>query len=128
MDDPYFAQIMLRIESRIHEADHEARDEGRILPKDSSVKSALRKADLGLGGKNPANPPKDEMERWIAVLADSLIKIARELEECDGVRKSDFILSLRATVESLDTRREMANSARGYLDFLDGFLKQMKNG
>jgi len=128
MKDPYFAQIMLRIESRINQADHEIRAGGEIVPKDSSVKSALRKAELGLGGKKPVNPPKDALEVWIAGLAESLIEIAGELEESDGVPKNDFILAMGAAKDSLETRREMANSPRGYLDFLDEFLGQMKNG
>ena len=128
MKDPYFAQVMLRIESRINQADHETREAGQIVPKDSSVKSALRKAELGLGGKKPVNPPKDALEVWTAGLAESLIEIAREVEESIGVPKSDFILALGAAKDSLETRRELANSPRGYLDFLDEFLGQMKDG
>lgn len=65
---------------------------------------------------------------WIAGLAESLIEIARELEESIGLPKSDFILALGAAKDSLETRREMANSPRGYLDFLDEFLGQMRKG
>ena len=128
MKDPYFAQLMLRVETCINQADHEAREEEGLVPKDSSVKSALRKAELGLGGKKPVNPPKDALEVWIAGLAELLIETAKELEEADGVPRSDFLRTLGAARESLDTRREMAGSARGYLDFLDGFMKQMRNG
>jgi hypothetical protein len=128
MKDPRYAQIMFRIESLINEADHEAREEGEIIPKDSAVKSALRKAELGLGGKKPAHPPKDVMELWTTYLAESLMALAVELEESAGCSKRDFIMTLSAAKDSLDTRHEMGNSPRGYLDFLDGFLGQMGNG
>ncbi len=127
MDDPRFAEIIFRIESHVFQADQAALREGEILPKDSSVKSALRKAELGLGGKKPVNPPKDPLEKWIVGLADSLILLAKELEVSSGVSKGDFLTTLGAAKESLDTRREMAGTPRGYLDFLEGFLKQMKN-
>ncbi len=127
MKDPYFAQIMLRVETCIHEADHEAREEEGLMPKDSSVKSALRKAELGLAGKKPAKPPKDALENWIAGLAELLVETAAELEESEGVSKGDFLRILGAAKDSLDTRREMANSPRGYLDFLEGFIKQARN-
>lgn len=125
MKDPRFAQIMLRVETCINLADHEARDAGKIVPKDSSVKSALRKAQLGLGGKPPVKPPKDGLERWIAGLSDALIEVAKALKESDDVSKGDFLKTLSAARDSLDTRREMANSPRGYLDFLDEFMKQI---
>jgi hypothetical protein len=127
MKDPRFAQIMFRIESVINEADHEAREEGEFIPKDSAVKSALRKAELGLGGKKPVHPPKDLTELWTTYLAESLMALAVELES-DGCSRRDFIMTLGAAKDSLDTRREMGNSPRGYLDFLDGFLGQMGNG
>ena len=127
MNDPYFAEIMFQIESHIQRADQAAREEGDILPKDSAVKSGLRKAELGLCGKKPVNPPKDKAEEWAAGLMESLILMAKELED-NGIPKSDFIRTLAAARDSLDTRREMANSPRGYLDFLDGFIKQARNG
>ena len=117
---------MFRVESIISQADQAAIQGGEILPKDSSVKSALRKAELGLSGKKPLNPPKDKLEKWIAGLADSLIALAKELELSNGVSKSDFLVTLGAAKESLDTRREMAGTPRGYLDFLGDFLKQVK--
>jgi hypothetical protein len=127
MKEPYFALIMLRVETCINQADHEAREEALIVPKDSSVKSALRKAELGLGGKKPLKPPKDALEVWIAGLAELLVETAKELEQSDGVSKGDVLRTLGAVRESLDTRREMANSPRGYLDFLDGFLSRMRD-
>lgn len=127
MDDPRFAEIMYRVESHISQADQAVLRDGAILPKDSSVKSALRKAELGLVGKKQVNPPKDELEKWIAGLADSLIVLAKELELSHGVSKGDFLTTLAEARKSLDIRREMAGTPCGYLEFLAGFLKQMKN-
>lgn len=124
MKDPRFAMIMFRIESRIAAADKEARDDGNVLPKDSAAKSALRKAKSALDGRKPVKPPKDELELWIASLADSLAAIGREMDRGEGVPKSDFTRTLDAACDSLDTRREMGGTPRGYLDFLEGFIKQ----
>ena len=38
----------------------------------------------------------------------------------------DWILSLKATEDSLKTRREMYGHSRGYLDFLKGFIDEGK--
>ncbi len=127
MDDPYFLNIIMRIESRITEADREARDAGIVLPKDSAVKSALRKTELALSGKPPVNPPKDPLEEWIANLSASLVGMAGDLEATAGIRTADFLKTLSAARQSLDTRREMAGTPRGYLDFLEGFIEQARS-
>lgn len=123
MDDPRFAAILFKIESRILAADDEARKAGHCLPKDSAVKSALRKAELALDGKKPANAPKDELEVWIAGLSKSLVGIFREMEKTGEANKGEFRTTLGAARGSLDTRREMAGTPRGYLDFLEGFVR-----
>ncbi len=128
LKDPNFNVLIYQIEQCIHQVDQEALREGAVQAKDSAVKSALRKAELGLGGKKPAKPPKDALEQWTADLAASLIELAHELQEAGGVTKGEFIMALGATKDSLDTRREMAGTPRGYLDFLEGFLGQIGNG
>lgn len=123
LKDPHFAVILFRIESRIVAADGEAREAGQFVPKDSAVKSALRKAELALAGKKPVNSPKDPLEVWIAGLGESLAGISREMEKSGEASKGEFALALGAARDSLDTRREMAGTPRGYLDFLEGFIK-----
>ncbi len=126
MKDPYFAEIMMSIESRITDMDREFRDAGTLVPKDSAVKSALRKTELALGGKKPVNPPKDDLEKWTAALSSSLIDLSKELETERGVSKGEFATTLGAVKDSLDTRRELAGTPRGYLDFLEGFIRQVR--
>jgi len=121
--NPHIASILFRIESRIVAADGEAREAGQLVLKDSAVKSALRKTELALTGKKPVNPPKDALEVWIAGLSESLVGICREMEMTGEASKGEFTLALGATRDSLDTRREMAGTPRGYLDFLEGFIK-----
>jgi hypothetical protein len=97
------------------------------VPKDSAVKSALRKAELALGGKKPVNPPKDDLEKSIAAeLSATLIEVSKELKAEGGVSKGEFAMTLGAARDSLDTRREMAGTPRGYLDFLEGFIRQAR--
>ncbi len=122
MKDPYFAAILMRIESHIHDTDRETRAAGGFAPKDSAVKSALRKAELATGGKPSAKKPKGAEEEWIAALCGALVEIGREMAKEGGVPAVHFIAALKATQTSLDTRREMAGHPRGYLDFLVGFI------
>lgn len=122
MKDPYFAAILMRIESHIHETDRETLAAGGFSPKDSAVKSALRKAELAMGGKPPAKKPKGAEEEWIAALCDALVAMGREMAKEGGLPAAHFIAALKATQESLDTRREMAGHSRGYLDFLAEFI------
>ena len=123
LKNPHFAAILFQLESRIVAADGEAREAGQFVPKDSAVKSALRKAELALAGKKPVNPPKDALEVWTAALSESLVGISREMEMTGEASKGEFALALGAARDSLDTRREMAGTPRGYLDFLEGFIK-----
>lgn len=124
MKDPYFAHILFHIESRIVAADQEARLSGNCIPKDSAVKSALRKAKLALDGKKPANPPKDKLEEWTVQLSQSLATIGQQLVADEDVTRGDFARALDGTCDSLDTRREMSGTPRGYLDFLEQFISQ----
>jgi hypothetical protein len=127
MKDPYFAAILMRIESHIHETDRETlAAAGGFTPKDSAVKSALRKTELALGGKPPAKKPKGAEEEWIAALCGSLVAIGREMAKEGGLPPAHFIAALKATQESLVTRREMGGHPRGYLEFLEGFIGEAR--
>ncbi len=124
MKDPYFAAILMRIESHIHDTDRETLAAGGFLPKDSAVKSALRKAELAMGGKPSAKKPKGAEEEWIAALCGALVGIGREMAKEGGLPPAHFIAALKATQSSLDTRREIARHSRGYLDFLVEFMSE----
>ena len=126
MKDPYYAAILLRIEGHIHDRDRDTRNAGIWSPKDSAVKSALRKAELAMGGKKPVAKPKGEVEEWVAALSGQLVEIGRELAREEGLPIAHFALALKATQESLDRQREMAAHPRGYLDFLEGFMREAR--
>lgn len=128
MKDPYFAAILMRIESHILDTDRETRAGGVVMPKDSAVKSALRKAELALGGKPPAKKPKGAEEEWIATLSGKLVEIGKEMAKEGGLPPAHFIAALKSAQSSLDTRREMAGHPRGYLDFLAEFISQARGG
>ena len=128
MKDPYFAAMMMQIEGLIHDVDLETRTAGSWSPKDSAVKSALRKAELAIGGKKPATKPKGELEEWVAALSAKLVELGRDIAREGGPPIGHIIMALKATQDSLDTQREMAGHARGYLDFLEGFMSQARGG
>ena len=121
MKNPYYAAILMRIESHIHDTDRETQEAGGFSPKDSAVKSALRKAELATGGKPPAKKPKGAEEEWIGALCGALV-----MTKEGGVPPAHFVAALKATQSSLDTRREMAGHPRGYLDFLAEFMSEAR--
>ncbi|WP_367870313.1 hypothetical protein [Luteolibacter sp. Populi] len=90
------------------------------------MKSALRKAELAMGGKKPVAKPKGEVEEWVAALSGQLVEIGRELAREKGLPIAHFALALKAAQGSLDTQREIAGHARGYLDFLEGFMREAR--
>lgn len=126
MQDPYFAAISMRIEAHIHDSDRDIRNGGTWSPKDSAVKSALRKAELTIGGKKPVAKPKGEVEEWVAALSGQLVEIGKELAKEGDLPIAHFAMALKATQDSLDTRREMAGHSRGYLDFLEEFMRDAR--
>ncbi len=126
VQDPYYSQIIFRIESVIHQCDAQAKADG-IDFKDSDVKSILQKS-IGIAkGKRPNIPEKSEKEKRLAMMLSKLLALAEALStdtEDGSVSKSDWIISLSAVDDSLKTRREMYGHSRGYLDFLKGFLEK----
>ncbi len=126
MRDPRFAPILMKIEGRIHDSDMDNLVAGKWIPKDSAVKSALRKAELALGGKKPSTKPKGEEEEWVAALSGQLVELGKQLLRDEGLPVAYFALGIKATQGSLETQREMAGHSRGYLDFLEGFVKQAR--
>lgn len=126
MKNPYYAAILMGIEGIIHDTDRETREAGGFLPKDSAVKSALRKAELAMSGKPPAKKPKGAEEEWIAALCGALVESGREMAKEGGVPAAHSIAALKATQSSLDTRREIAGHPRGYLDFLAEFMSGVR--
>ncbi len=123
--DPHFTSLIFRLESRIAGEDRAAREAGSVAPKDSAVKSALRKAELALDGKLPKKPPSGALEEWTAALARVLANACRDMTAAGEASLKESAACLGAVRGSLDIRREMAGGdPRGYLDFLAGFIAE----
>ena len=122
MKDPFYAKIMLGIESLIH--DHDQLSDGRLT--DSDAKSSIRKALSMLKGKPLITSPKNERDRMKGALSIALV----DNFEGDGrdveITKGDYVKALLAVEDSLKTRREYHGHPRGYLDFLVDFIAQAR--
>ena len=122
MKDPFYARIMLSIESLIHE--HDQKSDGKFT--DSDAKSSISKALSMLKGKPLTGPPKSERDRMKGALSIALVGNF-ELEEKEAsITRGDHVKALLAVEASLKTRREHHGQPRGYLDFLVGFIAQAR--
>ena len=122
MRDPFYARIMLRIETHIHNADSQAKAESSVLLTDSNVKSSIRKALVFLNGKQPKMESGNAKDRCIGALATGLAGMCEHLEK-EQVARKDYTLALLAVEDSLKTRHDHYNQPRGYLDFLQTFIR-----
>ena len=118
MKDPFYARLMLGIESLIHEHDQES---DRKFT-DSDAKSSIRKALSILKGKPLVAPPKSERDRRKGALTIALVGNFEWEEKKAKVTRSDYVKALLAVEDSLKTRREYHGHPRGYLEFLEGFI------
>ena len=126
MKDPFYAQIMFRIETLIHERDEEAKRESDLTLKDTNVKSAIRKAMGMLQGKSPKLDPGPLLDHWIGRIAIDLCGQCNVVENEENVERRHYIRALLAVEDSLKTRRELEGHSRGYLDFLKRFIEQRR--
>ena len=124
--DPYFSGIIFEIERTIHEIDSDLIVAGITL-NDTNVKSCIQKTIGYSKGKKPSLAEKNEKEKGIKRVTESLINLGEALtsekEAIDPATKKDWILSLKATAHSLKIRKEMGGQARSYLEFLKGFIE-----
>ncbi len=123
MKNPFYAQIMHRIETLIHSRDAEALRDSSLSLTDSNIKSALRKAVGFLQGKRPALDMDDAREQWISRVATELVSLGDFLKEKQELEQKEYLRALLAVEDSLKTRREMYGHSRGYLDFLKRFIE-----
>ncbi len=129
MRDPFFAQLMFRVESPIHRADQDARRKGIELL-DSNIKSSLNKAKILARGRSIQSKPASERERIIHALAGVIHSVRADIragvalgdDATPGVpiSNADWIATLEAVEASLKTHTHPGE--RLYLDFLDGFM------
>ena len=124
--DPFYNLIIFKIESHLWERDQKTQSEESLTLNDSDIKSALRKAMALLSGKQPRSTPKKAKDRWKDELAAELIGIHGSLDKESGVTRAEFKLILLTIEDSLKIRRDRAGHPRGYLDFLQEFIPDIK--
>jgi hypothetical protein len=95
--------------------------------KDSTVKSALRKAMCQFKGASPLSSPKDQEERIKGALTIELLGIFEHEQKTKGLSRGNYIKVLLAAEGSLVTRREIAGHSRGYLEFLKTFIPEARS-
>jgi hypothetical protein len=127
MTDPFYAQVMFIIESKIHEYDQQPPGSASVKLTDSDVKSAIRKTMSILGGKKPVAIPSNERERSKGQLAIELVGVFEFLQANSKVSRGEYLKTLLAVEDSLKTRHEYYGRSRGYMDFLDEFIKDAKS-
>ncbi len=122
MKEPFYAKIIFGIESIIHE--HDEKSDGKL--KDSDAKSSIRKALSILKGKPLSLSPKNASDRMKGELSLSLIGNFEWEEKKSQITRNDYMKALLAVEDTLKTRHKHAAHPRGYLDFLVGFIAQVR--
>lgn len=138
MKDPFYAQILYAIESRIHSVDQAGAGRGVVFT-DSLIRSALVRAINTAKGRPPAPVPPTaaDKERRPAELAAELGTVRSEImigiPQDDGsvveepLPAAEWVNALLAVRESCELRGDGRPGSRCYLDFLNEFIKTGKN-
>jgi len=132
MRDPFYAPILFKIEGVLHNTDRLVKAEGITLT-DSAVRSLLVRAINEARGKTAKKLPSSardraltEAQRALSALRLSLsIVEGEEGPEPEGVAlpAADWIYALKAIKESCEVRTGGEPGSRGYLDYLESFLR-----
>lgn len=133
MRDPFFAPVLLRIATVLHETDREAQRQGLTLT-DSAVRSLVVRAGNEARGKTAkaaAVSPKDRLlavavARLTAIRTDLLVienRAAEREEAAEPLSVADWLLALDAVKQSCEVRTTNEPGSRGYLEYLAGFLR-----
>ena len=124
--DPFYNTVIFKIESHILERDQEAQTNESLTLTDSDIKSALRKTMALMAGKQPLSKPKKAKDRWKGALAIELTGIYESLHKEKGLTRTEFKMILLTIEDSLKTRHVHHGHSRGYLDFLQEFIGDIK--
>jgi hypothetical protein len=133
MRDPFFAPILFKIETVLGETDQRAKAQGLTLS-DSAIRSLLVRAAneaRGKPAKTSATSPKDllladAVARLAAVRSELVVTTSDDAVDTpptEPLPTADWLLSLDATKRSCEFRTTSEPGSRGYLDFLEGFLR-----
>jgi hypothetical protein len=131
MKDPFYANLLFRIETHVHAADCAAKATGMSL-NDSQVRSAILRAAKVVAGQNPKLPDSNARDQLLAslvqVIADERIQTQMDpaLASCGGkeITPREWINALETVMDSIKTRTGSFSGSRDYLDFLKGFMEE----
>jgi hypothetical protein len=130
MKDPFYASILFQIETRILTADQKASAQGITLT-DSQVRSVAHRARKAAQGASPQIPASSPRDKALAELYSDLISARTEIyvsspeSLAEPLPTADWVLSLQAVEDSIRLR-STGSGSRAYLDFLPGFLPEIK--
>ena len=134
MRDPRYSPILLQIESVLHDADKLASSRGITLT-DSNIRSLLVRAINEAKGKaansvpSAASAKEHLLAEMVGQLASVRAAIVKERDQPDGsvarcpISAAEWIAALEAIKDSCAARTSGNPGSRGYLEFLQGFLK-----
>ena len=131
MKDPFYANLLFRIEIHVHAADCAAKATGMSL-NDSQVRSAILRAAKIVAGQNPKLPDDNARDKLLAslvqVLAEERIKTQLDPALASRVGKEitprEWINALETLIDSIKTRTGPFPGSRDYLDFLKEFIEE----
>jgi hypothetical protein len=130
MKDPFYAPILLRIETKILTADIHASVQGIALT-DSQVRSFIHRARKAAPGRIATNSVEFSTRQGSTELYSDLISARTEIyvsgpeDLAAPLSSADWVLSLRAIEDSIRIR-STGSGSRSYLDFLPRFLAELK--
>lgn len=122
MKDPFYASILFQIETRILTADQKASAQGIALT-DSQVRSVAHRARKAAQGASPQIPASSPRDKALAELYSDLISARTEIYVSGPESLAEPLLQ---AVEDSIRLRSTGSGSRSYLDFLPGFLPEIK--
>lgn len=128
MGDPFYANLMFRIERIVCSADGLAKENGLVWT-DSQVRSAFVKTIKKLEGGTPEIPQANERDKTLAELIERLCLAWQNLGPvCErNVACGDWINAIEAVEDSLQIRKSPVPGSRCYLDFVQRFIADAQN-
>ena len=133
MKDPFYAQILYAVESRLHESDLQAKQSGLTLT-DSAARSVLVRALNAERGRPPAPVPTAAglKEKFLTSMLEGIDAVRRDIrvqaKRQDGSVEEgplpgvDWVLVLECLRDSCELRTGSRPGSREYLDYLARFI------
>lgn len=135
MQDPFYANILYVIETKLHEGDLLATTRGLKLT-DSAVRSALVKASHVAKGHPsvPASANASAKDKFLGELVEQLgrvragIRVQTSRPDGSGTEEAplpakDWLIALECVRDSCELRSNGQPGSRSYLDYLGAFLR-----